>query len=127
MEMNMESAYKEREYILQCPIIVLIRINLRKIFRNLSSVFLNSLHELLFIMSCRYISGNGHSSVNVSAGKYINATYVRQLGRLNMCWQDRARLAGLELKFNQSYKVELEQHRSFVRKSSSNSVVSYLE
>lgn len=119
----MKRGYKKREYFLQCPIIVLIRINLRKIFRNLSSVFLNSLHELLFIMSCRYISGNGHSSVGVSAAKYINAIYMRQLGRLNMCWQDRAKLEGLEYKFNQSYKVELGKHQT----SSSNSDVSYLE
>lgn len=102
----MKRGYKEREYFLQCPIIVLIRINLRKIFRNLSSVFLNSLYEMLFIMSCRYISGNGHSSVGVSAGKYINATYVRQLGRLNMCWQDRARLEGLEKKFDHDVSYE---------------------
>lgn len=102
----MKRVCKKREYFLQCPIIVLIRINLRKIFRNLSSVFLNSLHELLFIMSCRYISGNGHSSVGVSAGKYINTTYVRQLGRLNMCWQDRARLIWLEKKFDHDVSYE---------------------
>lgn len=44
--------------------------------------------------------------MGVSAGKYINATYVRQLGRLNMWWQDRARLIWLEKKFDHDVSYE---------------------